>query len=71
VTQIFKIQGRNYVRVGDMLIPCNKDGVVENVTSEQTPNASGGMDCTIHVHCLKIASKQNKLGEKRDGLRNL
>ena len=61
MTKMLKVNGRNYVRVGDMLIPCNKDGVVENVTSEQTPNANGGMDCTVHVHCLKIASSQPKL----------
>lgn len=26
--------------------------------SEEIPNANGGMDCTIHVECLQIATKQ-------------
>lgn len=59
--------GKQYMKLGNRLIEVSSFSAegkpVIKCSSEQTPNANGGMDCTITVPCLRLANKQNKLGE--------
>jgi len=71
MAEVIKFQGKNYIRVRDMLIPCNEKGVIKGVTSEQKPNKIGGTDCTVHVNCLRIANSKPKLKGIKNGERNL
>lgn len=61
---MIKINGKNYMRVRDKLVEIDHlDGngkPVFKCWSEETPNAAGGMDCTVHVECLQIAVKPQK-----------
>jgi len=56
------IDGKNYVRIGDKLVEVDhldaSGKPVLKCWSEETPNANGGMDCTVHVPCLQIATEQ-------------
>lgn len=59
---IIKHEGKDYLRVGDKAILIDHydaDGkpVITDTWSEETPNASGGQDCTVHVRCLQIKAK--------------
>jgi len=60
------IKGKNYVKVGDKLVEVDhldKDGnPVFKTWSESKKNATGGMDCTVHVECLQIAGKRQEIG---------
>lgn len=56
--KIIEHNGQKYVIIGDKAIPCDENGVVTGVWSEETRNANGGQDCTVHVPCLQIAAKQ-------------
>lgn len=58
---IVKIDGKDYMRVGDKLIEVDKNGKPKGVWSEEIPNATGGVDCTIHVECLQIACSKPKI----------
>jgi len=56
-----KIGDKNYVRAGDKLIEIDENGhPVHECWSEETPNANGGVDVTVHVPCLQIKSTQHK-----------
>lgn len=65
MAEIVTHEGKQYVRQGDKLIEIDhfdQNGVpVFSSWSEETPNAAGGMDCTIHVNCLQIASETQDL----------
>lgn len=62
--QLVKVGEKNYVKMGDKLVEV--DHFDENgkpvlvCWSEQTPNANGGVDCTVYVPCLQIAAKPQK-----------
>lgn len=64
MSEIVKLDGRDYLKMGDKL--CFIDHYDANgnpvlgAWSEETPNATGGMDCTVHVNCLQIAAKPQK-----------
>ena len=58
--KIIKHEGKNYVQIGDKLVPCDEYGVITGIWSEETQNAAGGQDCTVHVPCLQIAAKTEK-----------
>lgn len=67
MAEIVKHEGKDYVRMGDKLIPVdhfdeNGKPVIVAVWSEETPNANGGQDCTVHVPCFQIAGKVQKPG---------
>lgn len=64
MAEIHTIKGKKYVRIGDKLVPvdhfdANGDPVI-GCWSEETPNANGGMDCTVHVGCFQIAAVSHK-----------
>ena len=70
MSSIIKIDGKDYVRIGDKLAEIDHFDVdgkpVLKTWSEETPNAAGGMDCTVHVECLQIAAKsQNQCKVER------
>lgn len=64
MAEIHTIKGKKYVRIGDKLVAIDHfdaDGKpVIGCWSEETPNANGGMDCTVHVDCLQIAAVPHK-----------
>ena len=65
MTEILTIEGKKYLRVGDKAVLIdhfdeNGEPVITGVWSEETPNAKGGMDCTVHMPCLQIATKPQK-----------
>lgn len=60
---VVKINGKDYMRVGDKLIEVDENGKPKGVWSEETPNANGGMDCTVHVECLQIETSKPKIKE--------
>jgi len=60
----WKVGNDVYVKVGGNLakvdhFDANNNPVIKT-WSEETPNAAGGQDCTVHVECLKIAGKPQK-----------
>ncbi len=61
---MIEINGKNYVRMGDKLVEVvgfdQQGKPVLKTWSEETPNANGGTDCTVHVECLQIAGITNK-----------
>jgi len=61
---IIKHEDKDYVKIGDKLVEVDhldaKGKPVLKTWSEETPNANGGMDCTVHVECLQIAVKPQK-----------
>ncbi len=63
MANIIEHEGKKYVRIGDKAILIDhfdKEGkpvLTRECWSEETPNAAGGMDCTVHVPCLQIVSK--------------
>ena len=62
--QYWKVGNDVYVKTGNMLAKVdhfdeNQNPVIKT-WSEETPNTSGGQDCTVHVECLQIAGKTNK-----------
>jgi len=62
---ILTIKGKKYLRVGDKAVLIDhfdEDGkpVISGVWSEEKPNATGGMDCTVHVPCFQIAAEPQK-----------
>ena len=61
---MIEINGKNYVRMGDKLVEVvgfdQQGKPVLKTWSEETPNANGGTDCTVHVECLQIAGTTNK-----------
>lgn len=64
MAKIYVIEGKKYVKIGDKLVKvdhfdANGDPVI-GCWSEETPNANGGMDCTVHVSCLQIAAVPHK-----------
>lgn len=61
--KIIKVDGKSYVRMGDKLVPVDENGKPLGVWSEETPNDSGGQDCTVHVPCLQIVCSKPKLKE--------
>jgi hypothetical protein len=65
--EILTIDGKKYLRIGDKAVLIDHfDGagkpVVSGVWSEETPNAAGGQDCTVHVPCFQIAAATPKIG---------
>ncbi len=58
--KIIKVNGKDYVRMGDKLVPVDESGQPIGVWSKETPNAAGGQDCTVHVPCLQIAPEVHK-----------
>ena len=65
--QYWEIDGQNYMQVGNRLIRVDRfeeDGtpVCSSTWSEETPNAAGGQDCTVHVECFEIASEHHRPG---------
>lgn len=64
--EIITVEGKNYVRMGDKLVEVDhldaNGKPVLKTWSEETPNAAGGMDCTVHVECLQIAAEPHKPG---------
>lgn len=61
---ILIIGGKRYVKMVDKLVEVDRldaDGKpVLKCWSEEIPNATGGMDCTVHVECLQIVTTSNK-----------
>ena len=62
MSNIIEHEGRKYLRVGDKAILIdhfdeNGKPIINEVWSEETPNAKGGQDCTVHVSCLQITAK--------------
>lgn len=57
MARIVQINGKPHVVIGDKVVPCDKNGVITGCYSEETKNAAGGMDVTIHVPCFQIAAK--------------
>lgn len=64
MAKIITIEGKKYVRMGDKLAEVDHlDATGKPVLktwSEEKPNESGGMDCTVHVQCLQIMAKPHK-----------
>lgn len=60
MAEILTIDGKKYVRIGDKLIEVDENGQPKGIWSEETPNAQGGQDCTIHVPCLQVVTEQHK-----------
>lgn len=64
MAEILTIDDKKYVRIGDKLVEVDHIDTagkpVLKCWSEETPNANGGMDCTVHVECLQIAAKPHK-----------
>ena len=58
--QYWKIGDDVYLKVGNQLVKVDhfdKDNKpVIGSWSEETPNAAGGHDCTVHVNCFQIAA---------------
>ena len=58
---IVKVKGKDYLKIKDKLVEIDhfdENGKpVIGVWSEEKPNATGGMDCTVHVNCLQIAAE--------------
>jgi len=66
--------GKQYWKVGDDIYVKSKDKLLlidhfdgngkpvltSECWSEETVNLTGGQDCTIHVPCLQIATKQQE-----------
>lgn len=64
MAEIITIKGKKYMRMGDKLaevdyLDANGKPVLK-CWSEETPNANGGQDCTVHVECLQIAAAPHK-----------
>ena len=63
---IHTIDGKKYLKVGDKLAEIDhfdeQGKPVLKTWSEETPNANGGMDCTVHVPCFQIASETPAIG---------
>jgi len=59
---MIKINGKNYVRLGDKLLEVDhldtNGKPVIKVTSEERKNPDGSVDCTVHLPCLQIAGKK-------------
>lgn len=59
-----RIEGKDYVRMGNKLAEVDHFDAngkpVLKCWSEETSNAAGGMDCTVHVECLQIAAVPHK-----------
>lgn len=67
--QYWKVKDKIYVKSGDKLLKVkhfDADGkpVIDGVWSEETPNAAGGQDCTVHVECLRIAGTRHEIGKE-------
>ena len=64
MANIIKVDGKDYVRMGDKLVEVDhldtNGNPVLKCWSEEKPNAAGGMDCTVHVECLQIAATPHK-----------
>jgi len=64
--QYWKVGEKLYVKIRNSLAEIshfNENGTPVLMTwSEETPNANGGQDCTVHVECLQIAAKPHKPG---------
>ena len=64
MANIIKVDGKDYVRIGDKLVEVDhldaNGNPVIGCWSEEKPNASGGMDCTVHVGCLQIGAVPHK-----------
>lgn len=64
--EIIKHEGKDYLRIGDKAVLIDhydeygKAVLTKECWSEETPNESGGKDCTVHVPCFQIATKQSK-----------
>lgn len=60
------IKGKTYVKIGDKLAEVDhldeRGKPVFKTWSEETPNANGGTDCTVHVECLQIVGKRQEIG---------
>ncbi len=65
--KIIKHKGKPYLVIGDKAVLIDhfdEQGkpVINEVWSEETRNAQGGMDCTVHVPCLSIIATPQKPG---------
>lgn len=60
MAKIVQINGKPHVVIGDKAVPCDENGVIKQCWSEETKNAAGGVDVTIHVPCFQIAAKPHK-----------
>jgi len=64
----WEAEGEIYMQVGEKLIKVDHfdtDGkpiTSSSTWSEETPNANGGQDCTVHMECLQIVAKPQELG---------
>jgi len=64
--QYWKVGDGIYVKVGNKLVPIDhfdgsgKPVLISECWLEETVNLMGGQDCTIHVPCLQIATKQQE-----------
>jgi len=67
MSAIVEHEGKKYLRIKDKLLfidHFDKDGrPVIGCWSEQTPNAQGGFDCTVHVQALQIVSTPPRIAE--------
>lgn len=67
MANIIEQNGKSYLVVGDKAIPIdhfdeNGKPVMTECWSEETPNANGVQDCTVHLECLQIVAEPQKLG---------
>jgi len=64
---MIEINGKNYVKVGNKLVEVNHFDAagrpVISVWSEEKKNSAGGMDCTVHIPCLRIAGESKSPGK--------
>ena len=65
--QYWKVGDQIYMQIGDKLsrvdhFDDDNKPVCTDTWSEETPNANGGQDCTVHMECLQIVAKPNKIG---------
>jgi len=63
--KIVKHEGKDYLQIQDKLIPIqgydDSGKPIISCWSEEKTNESGGKDCTVHVPCFQLGSKQQKV----------
>ena len=65
--QYWKVGPDIYMQIVDKLVKVDhfdeagKPVTSSSTWSEEKPNASGGQDCTVHMECLQIVAKPNKI----------
>ncbi len=58
--------GKKYIQIGNKAVEISGfdaagKPTIKGVWSEEKPNDEGGMDCTVHVPCMQIATGKPRL----------